>query len=112
MLNGVGLISAQNREHKMTQLNQQKIEILMEKVAPNWQDGAIPTDKTAAAFQEYITYAVMKRFAEAYMLHPDSSESVEVSLNFKMTCDQDNIINLKCTPHGWPRDVEVLYDNN
>jgi len=96
----------------MTELNLQKIESIMANVAPNWQGESIPTDKTVAAFQEYITYALMKRFAEAYMLHPEPTKSVEVSLNFKMTSKPGNIIDLKCTPHGWENNVAVLYDNN
>lgn len=96
----------------MTQLNQAKILEIMAKVAPNWHGGSNPTEQTVDAFQEYITFAVMKRFMEAYSLHPADTESVQVSVNFEMTAEAGNIIKFLCTPHGWPQNMLVRFDNN
>jgi len=96
----------------MTVLNEAKVTEIMAKVAPNLHSGLNPSEQTAEAFREYITFALMKKFMEAYQSYPADTQSIQVSLSFEMTAEANNIIKLLCTPHGWPREMFVRFDNS
>ena len=102
----------------MADLNQAKIEELMVKMTPAWKalmddpTSPTPTAQTADAFCKYVTFVVLKAYKEAFMVHSADSETVEASVNIKLTSLGNDSYKALCTPHGWPDDRFVIFDNS